>query len=701
MKSQVLFIINNVILRENYKTLQMKRLISSLVLLLAVAGLVAQPVTQPKEEKTERKKVAVVLCGGGAMGTIHIGALKVLEEAGIPIDIVTGTSMGSIIGGMYAVGYDAADIETIVNSIDWGDILRDRLSMRNQTLDERERQNIYLFDYRLFLDSSRDTLAGGLIRGINIEKTLRHYLRQPEDIDFKSLPRSFGCIATDLITDSEVVLERGSLAQSIRASMAVPGIFAPVRVDPYILVDGGTKNNFPADLARRMGADIVIGVLTDLGLNENYYSKSDILERSVGADIHNRSLENMKYCDLVIRVPVRGYSAAHFYRSAIKHLIQRGEDAARAKMDSIMILKKRVGVPADYKPDYSIISLDDIDNTQANKLVNEENAKNSIKASLGLRYDTEELVAAQIGATYYFGDKLEKTLDLTLRLGKRTMGKLAWNMNIRPHHKMGFSYEFWHCDVSLYQRAHRSDNLQFTHQKANATLLSLDALNLNVDMGISWDYYYNYDVLSNEITVSNFRKNEHYFKYHAGAHYNTEDHWYFTRKGMRADVRYAYNTDNFAQWKGHGGFSEWALHWRVTLPLTSSTHLQPMVYGRFMFGEDLPATAMNMLGGNRFGIFYQQQMPFAGFGRCQVMESKVLVAGLRLQQRLFNDHYIQIKGQMAEQNNKLGDLFSGKPIWGTQLAYYYNSIIGPLGGSISWSNFTKKVYLYVNLGFEF
>ena len=244
--------------------------------------------------------------------------------------------------------------------MDWGDILRDRLSMRNQTLAEREKQNIYLFDYRLFLDKSQDTLAGGFIRGIdtlaggfirgiNVEKTLRHYLRQPEDIDFKTLPRPFGCIATDLVTDSQVVLDHGSLPRSIRASMAVPGVFAPVRMDPYILVDGGTKNNFPADLARKMGADIVIGVRTDLGLNDKYYSTSDILERSVGADIRNRSDENDKYCDLIIRVPVRGYSAAHFYRSAIKELIKRGEEAARAQMDSIMLLAITglVAQPAD------------------------------------------------------------------------------------------------------------------------------------------------------------------------------------------------------------------------------------------------------------------------------------------------------------------------------------------------------------------
>jgi len=668
-------------------------------MVMAILGMTAQQVGQP--EVKERKKVAVVLCGGGAMGTIHIGALKVLEEAGMPIDMVTGTSMGSIIGGMYAVGYNATDIESIVTSMDWGDILRDRLSMRAQTLGEREKQNIYLFDYRLFLDKSQDSLAGGFIRGINVEKTLRHYLRQPEDIDFMKLPRPFGCIATDLITDNEVVLNHGSLAKSIRASMAVPGVFAPVRMEPYILVDGGTKNNFPADLARKMGADIVIGIRTDLGLNDKYYSTSDILERSVGADIHNRSDENEKYCDLVIRVPVKGYSAAHFYRSAIKELIKRGEEATRAQMDSIMLLKELAGVPADYKPEYSIIKLSDIDNTTAHKLVNEENAKNSIKASVGLRYDNEELVAAQIGATYYFGDKLEKTLDLTLRLGKRSMAKLAWDMSLKRHRHIGLSYELWHEDVNLYQGKHRSENLRFIYQKANATLLSLDALNLNINLGLSWEHYHHYDMLLSPYGVYTFQDYEYYFKYHAKVQYNTEDHWYFTRRGIRAEAQYGYYSDNFAQWKGHAGISEVGIHCRATSQLTSTTHLQPTVYGRFLFGKDVPATAMNMLGGNRSGIYYAQQLPFPGMGHCHVVESKVLGAGLKVQQRLFKEHYIMVNGGVTAHSNDLDNIFDRKPIWGVQLAYSYNSIFGPLGGSIGWSSFTKQVYPYISLGFDF
>ena len=333
--------------------------------------------------------------------------------------------------------------------------------------------------------------------------------------------------------------------------------------------------------------------------------------------------------------------------------------------------------------------------------MNEENAKNSIKASVGLRYDNEELVAAQVGATYYFGNKLDKTLDLTLRLGKRTMGRLAWNMIPKPHRKIGLSYEIWHEDIDLYQGKHRSDAIKFIYQKANATLFSFDALNLNVDLGIAWEHYHHYDVLNSAYSVSEFLKNEYYFNCHARAQYNSEDHWYFTHTGMRAEALYAYYTDNFAQWKDHAGFSEVSARWRMTMPLTSTTHLQPMIYGRMLFGKDIPATAMNMLGGNRGGIYYAQQLPFSGFGHCHVMDKNVLVAGLKVQQRLFKEHYIMVKGHVAQQNNKLGDIFDGKPIWGTQIGYAYNSILGPLGGSLSWSNFTKQVSIYINLGFEF
>lgn len=673
----------------------MRRFFTFFVLLLSAVSIVAQPAA------SQRKKVAVVLCGGGALGTSHIGVLKTLEQAGIPIDMVIGTSMGSIIGGLYAVGYDAADIETFINSIDWGYVMRDHISQLGRTIDDRDMLQAYLVSYQRYLNNQEDSLAGGLIRGTNIEQILRHYLRQPEDIDFKALPRAFACVASDLVTDSEVVLDHGSLACSIRASMSIPGLFAPVRIGQHILVDGGVKNDFPADVARHMGADIVIGVELDLGLDQRYTSMSDVLERAIGSDIHRRIHDNEQYCDLVIRVPVRGFSSGHFYHSAIKKLIQRGQDAAMAQMDSIIMLKQRAGIPADFRPEYSVIQLGDMDLSLAMTHLRSQDNRNSISTGLGLRYDTEDLIAALVGATYHYGDLVKKDVDFTLRLGRRSMAGLAWNIMPMPQRRLGLSYEIWHSDVNLYQRGRRSDNLRFVYQNATATLLTIDKPHMNMDMGVAWDYYHNYDVLSNMRSVSDFNRNEYYFNYHVRAQFDTEDSRYFTHRGVLAQARFAYYTDNFVQWKGHAGFSELAALWRMTLPVTTTTHVQPMAGCRLVWGDDVPATSMNMMGGNRRSAYFPQQMPFAGFGHCEVMDSKLLTAALKVQQRVFMQHYLILKGQVASQCSKLRHIFDGSPIWGLQAGYCYNSIVGPLGASISWSNRTRRLYPCIILGYDF
>ena len=126
-----------------------------------------------------------------------------------------------------------------------------------------------------------------------------------------------------------------------------------------------------------------------------------------------------------------------------------------------------------------------------------------------------------------------------------------------------------------------------------------------------------------------------------------------------------------------------------------------MIYGRLLFGKDIPSPAMNMMGGNRGGIYYAQQLPFSGFGHCHIMERNLIVGGFKVQQRLFKEHYIMVKGHVAQESYELDEVFDGKPIWGVQVGYAYNSILGPLGGSLSWSNYTKQVGIYINLGFEF
>ena len=165
-----------------------------------------------------RKKVAVVLSGGGAKGTAHIGALKVIERAGLPIDIVTGTSMGSLIGGLYAIGYNAEVLDSLVRGLDWSYIMSDRENMSRQGLTDRRKQNTYILSRGLTIGRQRDD-TGGFIKGKNVNMLLEKLcMGFTDSTDFSNLPIPFACVATNLVDNSEVDLRAGRLPQALRAS---------------------------------------------------------------------------------------------------------------------------------------------------------------------------------------------------------------------------------------------------------------------------------------------------------------------------------------------------------------------------------------------------------------------------------------------------------------------------------------------------
>ena len=679
--------------------------ISFLAALLTFAPLQAQ--YYDSDNAQPRKKVAVVLSGGGAFGAIHVGALKVIEEAGIPVDMVVGTSMGSIVGALYSVGYNSSDIATMFRSMDWVDLFLDRNDQSRLTLSDRDKQNTYIYERDFYVRGGIDPQPGGLIRGYNVERAFEYYLQGYTDsINFLTdLPRQFACVATDLVEDDQVVLTSGKLVKSMRSSMSIPGVFTPVRMGDMVLVDGGAKNNFAADVARELGADIVIGVRFDLGLGKDkqYRSLMDVMERSAGSDVSRRTRENEKYCDLVIKVPVRGYTSGSFTSGALNTLMARGEEATREKLDSLLILKQMAGV--DVNRDYSM-HLRDINNLRP---VNEEKQglidqrKNStVVASLGARFDSEDLAALQLNGHYYMGGRVNKELDLTVRLGLRSMLRLGLDFEPWKFKKMGLSYEFWYKYHDLYTRGKRSNNISTIYQNANVKLFSLEAMNFDCELGLGWEHYHFFKGLWNEHSTVTFPKNVHYFNYHVKARYNNEDKRYFTLRGMRAEAQVAYYTDNFAQWKGHSGFTTVAAMWQMTFPITATTHIRPQVQGRLVFGDDQPITAANVAGGMSQGKYFPQQLPQAGFGHAEFFDSKFISASLRLQQRITGRHYAMLDASVAEHNEKLGDIFDRKPLWGVQLAYYYDSgIAGPLGASIGWSSHTKRVNFFLTLGLDF
>ncbi|MFR4038364.1 MAG: patatin-like phospholipase family protein [Butyricimonas faecalis] len=209
----------------------------------------------------QRKKVGLVLSGGGAKGVAHIGVLKVLEEAGIPIDYIAGTSMGSLVGALYAIGYDAHAMDSLVRRQDWMFLLSDKVYRYNLPFSEKEETEKYLVSVPI-KNNREIKIPSGFISGQNVYNLFSDLtIGYHDSLDFKKLPIPFACVASNLVDGKEVIQDYGVLPLAMRASMAIPGAFAPVRQDSMVLVDGGISNNFPVDIAKAMGADIIIGVM--------------------------------------------------------------------------------------------------------------------------------------------------------------------------------------------------------------------------------------------------------------------------------------------------------------------------------------------------------------------------------------------------------------------------------------------------------
>jgi len=307
----------------------------------------------------QRPRVGLVLSGGAARGLAHIGVLKVLEKAGLPIDMVGGTSMGSIVGGLYAAGYSAGEIEKIVLSQDWTALLTDQVQRSSLSVVEKEDYDKYLISVPF--KGKKILLPSGLGAGQNVSLLLSQLTFPVDEItDFSKLPRPFFCIATNIVSGEEVLLDKGYLPDAIRASMAIPTIFTPVEIDGQLLVDGGLVNGFPTDRMVERGADIVIGV--NLGLKEyntdDLKSLAAVLEQSIFIHAKTLNKQNQKLCRVLIAPDVYTSNAASFSNAAA--LIKIGEDAAMSHFDELKALADSIKLIRNNYPSPCIHGVDSI-----------------------------------------------------------------------------------------------------------------------------------------------------------------------------------------------------------------------------------------------------------------------------------------------------------------------------------------------------
>lgn len=322
----------------------------------------------------ERPTVALVLSGGGARGAAHVGVLRLIEEMQIPVDYVVGTSMGAIVGALYAVGYTADELDSLLMVQDWkmllsNDVLRD-IQPYMQRMTERHYQIIIPFeskahaqesvphknvDVRIRKSGSRFPIVlarPGLIDGNNlINKFAELTFTYHDSIDYRALPRAFACVATDLVKGSAVVLDNGYVAESMRASMSIPGVFYPIYTGQQVLVDGGVVNNYPVDVARDMGADIVIGVDLSTGevMSSELYSFPSIFERLIGTMGSEQHQRNVDDTDILIMPQVDRFPVMGFDSMRLGQLVEIGYEAASQLKPQLETLKRRLSLFSSFQ----------------------------------------------------------------------------------------------------------------------------------------------------------------------------------------------------------------------------------------------------------------------------------------------------------------------------------------------------------------
>ncbi|MBP4139713.1 patatin-like phospholipase family protein [Flavobacterium sp. P7388] len=434
-----------------------------------------------KQDTVKRKKIGLVLSGGGAKGFAHIGVLKVLEEAGIKIDFIGGTSMGAIIGGLYASGYNATQIDSIFQQTNFDELINDYIPRSSKNFYGKRNDELYALV--LPFNKLRVGIPEALSKGMYNYNLLTSLTRNVRHVrDFNKLPIPFLCIGTNIETGEEVLLDKGNLVQAMMASAAFPSLFSPVEIDGKLLVDGGVINNYPIKEVRELGADIIIGVdvQDDLLDRKSLKNATRILVQISNLHSIEKMKRKIKNTDLYIKPDIRNYGVISFDKGT--EIIRKGEEAAFSIYEKIDSLADKQNLYRKPKLQISSDTLH-IGKINSNKLENFTkeyiNSKLRFKPGSTITYEDLRVGMNNINSTQNFSAMLyrldpngEKD-DLNLQLTENPT---------QTYLKLGLHYD------GLYKSAIL---LNLTHKK---TFLKNDNTSLDIILGDNFRYDLNYYV---------------------------------------------------------------------------------------------------------------------------------------------------------------------------------------------------------------
>lgn len=702
----------------------------------------------------KRPKIGLVLSGGGAKGFAHIGVLKVLEEVGIQPDYITGTSMGGILGGFYALGFSADSIAKVVSLQDWELLMNDKIRRSDLAFQDKENDERYVLT--LPIRKKGIDLPSGIVSGQRVTSFFTEYSAGFHDsTNFKNFPIPFSCIAADIETGNYCVLEKGYLPEALRATMSIPSVFKPVTIDGRLLVDGGLVNNFPVEEVIKMGADIVIGV----DVQSPYFKQDElnsilrIVEQSSKFLRAPMNEKNRALCDIYLGPGIEEYSISSF--TQFDSIIASGEREARRILPQLRQLAdslKKMGyaprkiqlpkLPDKYFVDdiqliglqnvtrqlvlgrlnfkipgyYSMAQIKDaiervfasnyfervtfrLKENKGNKILELKVEESNINTlNVGLHYNSDFNASILINATFRNIYRNGSLTQIEARLGENS--SFAASFLLDKGWKPGFFAKFSLSNIEVYEYQDLKRTASYNYSSMNYFLGFQSSFLKNASLR------YGAEVLVSSISEKispvsfegiDFRS----INYLCELNVDTYDRLYYPNSGLRIKLFGRLATRGLEDYQEFNPYSNVILKCSSVLSFGKILAIIPELYAGAGFGTMVPIVYYNYLGG-RTDYQMVNSNQFTGMELMEIQKKNAAVAAMNFRLRLAPNHYFTLVtnlGAAAETYKNLADLdgwFSGVGI-----SYGYNSLIGPVDLTLSTASTHDSPLTYVSVGFWF
>ena len=714
-------------------------------------------------QEQKKPKIGLVLSGGGAKGFAHIGVLKVLEEAGVQIDYIGGTSMGAVVGGLYASGYNANQIDSIFHTTNFDELLNDFIPRSSKNFYERRNEELYALV--LPFNKMKIGIPEALSKGMYNYNLLSRITRNSRHIrDFNKLPIPFLCIGTNIETGEQVILNKGNLAQAMIASSAFPSLFSPIEIDGKLLVDGGVVNNYPIEEVRKLGADIIIGVDVQDGLLDRSQLKdaTKILVQINNLNSIERMKQNILNTDIYIKPDISQYGVISFDKG--KEIIRKGEEATFAVYEQ---LKKIAHGPSPYLKPKLILQSDSLQISAINSNELENYTKEYVLGKLKFKpkskicYDDLLKGINNINATQNFSaisytldeNQKEDILNVTLKenasktylkfgLHYDNLFKSAVLINL-THKKTFFKNDRTSLDLvfgdniryNLDYYVEQGFNLSFGFKSqfnqfnrnvakeiSSLNLASLGINSINVDFQDVTNQAYFQSLFVNKFligggaelkylkikseTLANVNPtidNSTYLSIFGYLKYDSFDNKYFPKKGwfFSGDVQSYLVSSNYT-----GNFQPFSIakaDFRIAATLFKNATFNFHTDAGLSFGNESISFFNFILGGYGYNPINNFKY-FYGYDYLSIAANSYIKSTGTIDYEFYKKNHINFSANFANVGDRIFetvDWISIPKYSGYAVGYGLETIVGPIEIKYSWSPENAKGYTWFSIGFLF